>query len=103
MNLKKMLLIVTTMILFTVFVFAQTSTYAHGSATQWMGTQALMSDNPKFGYSINDPSAGVNIWNIVVYPNGGNNYNNNHNIYCLKEGQGFTTSTGGNKQKYDYW
>lgn len=110
MNLKKILLSLTTVMVFVVFILGQSVVYASKSETQWMGIQALMSDDPKFGYAINDPTlnnGGVKIWNLVVYPNGesDNTYTNNHNIYCLKEGQGFTNDNGLNqpKQQYDYW
>ncbi len=111
MNLRKTLFRLTILIIFVAFILLQNAVYAETIVqpkSKWMGITELMSDNPAFGYSINLPNneagikRGAKIWNIVVYPNGNNTstVQNNENIYCLKEGQGFTSSSGARIQEY---
>lgn len=95
MSLKKFLLSLVTVAIFAVFVTVQGVTYAKNTTSQvYMSAIALMTKSkPEMGYSIFKPGEDNSgrIWNIVKYAsNTAINYED-ANIYCLKEGQGFTS------------
>lgn len=97
MNLKKILLSLTTILIFGAFVAIQGTAYA-ATTPRYMGIIREMEHNePHMGYSIGETNQtnAATIWNIVKY-NGStvdSGYENG-NYYCLKSGVGFTTGTG---------
>lgn len=93
MNLKKLLLSLVTVTIFSVFAVAQGITYAATTTETYMGVRELMeSSKPSMGYGINQPGQdnGVYIWNIVKYDSSTSTTYQNKNIYCVKAGKGFT-------------
>ncbi len=94
MNLKKVLLSLTTILVFTIFVAVNGIAYA--AEQRYMGVIPLMEHNtPHMGYSIGETGQNnaATIWNIVKYKASsiGSGYENG-NYYCLKSGVGFATT-----------
>ena len=107
MNLKKVLLSLTTILVFAIFVAVNGIAYA--AEQRYMGVKPLMEHNtPHMGYSIGEAGQSnvATIWNIVKYKASAidSGYENG-NYYCVKSGVGFATTdaTTGNRnpQLYD--
>ena len=105
MNLKKVLLSLTTILVFVILVAVNGIAYA--AEQRYMGVKPLMEHNtPHMGYSIGETGQNnaATIWNIVKYKASsiGSGYENG-NYYCLKSGVGFaTTDTAGNRNPQLY-
>ena len=105
MNLKKTLISLITIMIFSVFVLAQNVVYATTLASGqevYMGIIELMThDTPNMGYAINKPGDdnAAKIWNIVKYKSATSTEFEDSNIYCIKAGIGFTqTDSSGIKR-----
>lgn len=104
MNLKKLLISLITIVMFSVFVLTQGTVYAaKKSENMWMGVVALMNkSNPNIGYALGgNPKENNNddtayIWNILHYPseNAETFIDADKNFYCIKAGVGFTERDG---------
>ena len=94
MNLKKVLLSLTTILVFIIWVSVNGIAYA--TEQRYMGVIPLMEHNtPKMGYSIGETGQNnaATIWNIVKYKASSiNSGYENGNYYCLKSGVGFATT-----------
>lgn len=94
MNFKKILLNVTAIMLFIIFALVQSRVYATqlpSGQEVYMGISEFMTENPKIGYAIGNPKDdnSAKIWKIMKYVGTSNNITDD-NIYCVKEGQGFS-------------
>ena len=99
MNLKKILFSLTTIVVFIVSISVQGVTFAEklpAGQEVWMGLTAIRTySTPNMGYSIDNPSSGARIWNILKYKSKtSDSYEEGTNIYCVKAGAGFTTNDG---------
>lgn len=108
MNLKKMLLSVVTIMMFVVFILAQSTVYAttlQAGQEVYMGIIELMTnDTPNMGYAISDPNQAnaAKIWNIVKYKSSTSSEYDDTNIYCVKAGVGFTQTDNGTIKRAAY-
>jgi len=108
MNLKKTLLSLVSIMIFSVFILAQNTVYATTLASGqevYMGIIELMThDTPNMGYAINKPGDdnAAKIWNIVKYKSATSTEFEDGNIYCIKAGIGFTQTDNGNIKRAAY-
>ena len=109
MKIKRCLVAILIAVIFSACLFDQIGvTYAATAATpKYLRIQALMSDNPSFGYAIGKPGSGnesgsdqqtktgAKIWNIVEMQseNSTSVKSEQNDIYCLREGIGFKLDT----------
>ena len=93
MNLKKALVSLLIIMLFTVFVFSQTMVNAAVTENPiYLGITELMTgDNPNMGYAIGKPGDdnAAKIWNIMKYTTASSNDPTEVNAFCVKAGVGF--------------
>lgn len=108
MNLKKILVCLTTIIVFAVFVTIQGTSYATqvtSGQERYMGIIRFMTHHdPHMGYAINIPGTGTSgsdgansgvIWNIVKYKTSNKSSGfEDGNYYCLRAGLGFRDVNG---------
>ena len=108
MNMKKILVSAIIVVMFGTGLTATFSKVnAKSETSMYLGLSPFMTQNPKFGYSINGyfgynqdgdfaNRSAAKIWNILKYkstdPNGG--YDENEDIFCLREGEGFLNNSG---------
>ncbi len=112
MNLKKILLSVTAIIVFVIFMLSQSNVYATtlpSGQEVYMGiTELMTNDTPNMGYAIGDPNnnnTNINsakIWNIIKYKSSTSSEYEDGNIYCVKAGVGFTQTNNGTLQRAAY-
>ncbi len=120
MNLKKLLISLITVVMFSVFVLTQGTVYAAGQLEKgkekYMGVVQLMDKNSnepdkgtKMGYAMGgDPTGNDNdnaayIWNILRYNSeNSDTFEQNKNFYCVKAGIGFTETNNGSLTRRPY-
>ncbi len=105
MNLKKILTTLITIMVFAIFMLGEAiMVYAtEQTPPVWMSISDFMVESPPFGYSIGLPgNGGVKLWNIKKQLSENAGYEK-ADIYCIKEGVGFTTaSSSGSVRKQSY-
>lgn len=110
MNLKKILLNITAIMLFVIFVLAQSGVYATtlpSGQEVYMGiTELMTNDTPNMGYALAEPGSDgvgpVKIWNIIKYKSSTSSEYEDGNIYCVKAGVGFTETDDGVRKRQPY-
>ncbi len=108
MNLKKIQLSLITVMVFVVFILAQSVVYAttlQSGQEVYMGITELMTDDtPNMGYAIGKPGNenAAKIWNIVKYKSSTSSEYEDGNIYCVKAGVGFTQTDNGTIKRAAY-
>lgn len=110
MKLKKVLLSLTAIIVFVIFILVQSSVYATtltSGQEVYMGiTELMTNDTPNMGYALARPGSSgvgpVKIWNIIKYKSATSSEYEDGNIFCLKAAVGFTETEDGVRKRAAY-